>query len=202
MLLEATNLSFSYDKKSPIFSNINISLESTEQVCLFAKSGFGKSTLAKVLSGYEKPSSGQILIDKKPIKTTGFNPVQLIYQHPEKAVNPRWRMKDVLAEAQVDNAILDKLHIDKKFLTRYPEELSAGQLQKFCIARALSKDTNFLIADEITTMLDTITQAHIWNVLLEETKKRNIGLLVVTHNKFLGDKVCSRVINLEELCQT
>ena len=202
MLLEATNLSFSYDKKSPIFSNINISLESTEQVCLFAKSGFGKSTLAKVLSGYEKPSSGQILIDKKPIKTTGFHPVQLIYQHPEKAVNPRWRMKDVLAETEVDNAILDKLHIDRKFLTRYPEELSAGQLQKFCIARALSKDTKFLIADEITTMLDTITQAHIWNVLLEETKKRNIGLLVVTHNKFLGDKVCSRVINLEELCQT
>ena len=202
MLLEANNLSFSYNKKIPIFSNINLSLESTEQVCLFAKSGFGKSTLAKVLSGYEKPSSGEILLDKKPIKTTGFNPVQLIYQHPEKAVNPRWKMKDVLAEVQVDYDILDKLKIDRNFLTRYPDELSAGQLQKFCIARALSKDTKFLIADEITTMLDTITQAHIWNVLLEETKKRNIGLLVVTHNKFLAQKVCSRVINLEQLAQT
>ncbi len=192
MLLCGENLSFAYDKKI-IFEGVNISICSDERVCLFAKSGYGKSTLAKVLAGYEKPLTGQILLDSKRIENKGFSPVQLIYQHPEKSVNPKWRIGKILSEGgEFDSDMLDKLYLSKSCLDKYPFELSGGELQRVCIARALKKETKFIIADEITTMLDAVTQANIWNFFLEEVSSRNIGLLFVTHNKFLADKICTR----------
>jgi len=79
---------------------------------------------------------------------------------------------------------------------RWPNELSGGELQRFCIARVLSPETKFLICDEITTMLDVITQAQIWKVLLEVSDKSNLGMLVVTHNMALAEKVCTRMIDI------
>ena len=100
MQLEAIDVSFRYDKKSSwVLEHQNFKVERGECVGLFAPSGYGKSTLAKLLAGYLKPSSGQILLDGKPLPKKGICPVQLIYQHPEKAINPRWRLKKVLEES-------------------------------------------------------------------------------------------------------
>ncbi len=200
MCLVGTNLSFSYSNNKPLFEHINISISSTESVCLFAKSGFGKSTLAKIFSGYEVPHTGTVLFNNKPLPKKGFSPIQLIYQHPDKSVNPKWTIEKILSEGgPFDPKTLEKLRIPSNYLKRYPHELSGGELQRICIARALKPCTKFIIADEITTMLDPITQATIWHFLLEETQKRNIGLFVITHNPHLADKICTRVINLEEL---
>ena len=79
-------------------------------------------------------------------------------------------------------------------MNRYPQELSGGELQRFCIARALGRDTKFLIADEISTMLDMITQSQIWNFLLKETKERGIGLIVVSHSEPLLARIAERRI--------
>jgi peptide/nickel transport system ATP-binding protein len=109
-------------------------------------------------------------------------------------------MRAVLNESwRVDADTLAGLGIRDEWLQRYPGELSGGELQRFCIARALGPATRYLIADEITTMLDPNTQAMIWARLLEQTDKRRIGLLVVTHNTALAAKVCTRIIALEEL---
>lgn len=83
-------------------------------------------------------------------------------------------------------------------MDRYPGELSGGELQRFCIARALGEGTEFLLADEISTMLDLITQSQIWNFLLEEVKRREIGLLVVSHSEALLDRICNRRLDLSE----
>ena len=80
----------------------------------------------------------------------------------------------------------------------YPGELSGGELQRFCIARALGERTRCLLADEISTMLDLITQSQIWNFLMEETRKREIGLLVVSHSEELLKRVCTRIQDLRE----
>lgn len=200
MLLEGKNLSFHYRKEDDILENFNISIESTERVGLVAKSGYGKSTLAKILAGYEKPTRGQVLLNGKTIPHKAYNPIQLIYQHPEKAINPMWKMKDVLEEGSVLNKdMLKAMGIEKDWLRRYPRELSSGELQRFSIARALGKETKFLIADEITTMLDVINQAQIWELILDIVKKRKIGLLVITHNMHLAQRICTRIINLEEV---
>lgn len=199
MLLEGKNLSFKYKKEEYIFKDINISLNSEEVVGLVAKSGYGKSTLAKVLSGYEKQLEGQVLLDGEKIPKKGYNPIQLIYQHPEKAINPRWKMKDILEEGgEIDRKILDNLGIQDDWLNRFSSELSGGELQRFSVARTLNNKTKFIIADEISTMLDAITQVQIWDVILDYAKENNVGILVISHNIHLLNKISTRIINLEE----
>ena len=89
--------------------------------------------------------------------------------------------------------------IEKSWLNRWPNELSGGELQRFCIARVLSQETKFLVCDEISTMLDVITQAQIWNLLLKISNKNKLGMLVVTHNIELAKKVCNRIIELPKI---
>ena len=198
MRLEAKNVSFRYREHSPwILREISLSVEKGERVGLVGPSGYGKSTLLRLMGGYLKPASGEILLDGKPLPQKGVCPVQLIYQHPEKAINPRWKMKKVLEESGMfRREIMEALGIEEEWLSRYPRELSGGELQRFCVARSLFEGTQFLLADELSTMLDVITQAQIWNLVLKEVEQRQLGLLMVTHNRALADRVCQRVVEL------
>ena len=202
MPLEAKNISFRYDKKGPwILRDRSLTLERGERLALFAPSGYGKSTLALLLSGYLRPQEGAVLLDGKPLPDKGVCPVQLIYQHPEKAINPRWRLRRVLEESgTLQEDMLAAFGIEPAWLDRFPRELSGGELQRFCVARALMSGAEFLICDEISTMLDVITQAQIWNVVLKEAERRNMGLIAVTHNRHLADRVCSSILDLRETC--
>ena len=201
MQLSAENISFRYtDKSSWILKDVNLKIETGERVGIVGPSGYGKSTLAKILAGYNRADSGQVLLDGKPLQAKGFCPVQMIYQHPELAVNPRWKMEKTLNECwNPDEKILERFGIEKDWLTRWPRELSGGELQRFCIVRLLSPETKFLICDEITTMLDVISQAQIWNVLLQMAEERNYGMLIVTQNMDLAKRVCTRIVDLSEI---
>jgi ABC-type dipeptide/oligopeptide/nickel transport system ATPase subunit len=199
MILEARGISFGYKKGVNILDQVQITIESHERVGIVAPSGFGKTTLCQILAGYIKPTSGQVLLNGKDIhKIQGYCPVQMIWQHPEKAVNPRLRMKGVIAEGdEIEERIMDGLGIERDWLNRFPGELSGGEMQRFCIARALGKRTKFLIADEISTMLDLITQSQIWNFLLTEVAERKIGLIVVTHSNPLMERIATRQVVLD-----
>lgn len=199
MPLEAKNIYFRYDRKqSWILEDCSVRVDRGECLAISAPSGYGKTTLAMLLSGYIKPVKGEILIDGKVLPEKGVCPVQLIHQHPEKAINPRWRLKRVLEESgKIDADVLHAFGIEHEWLDRFPRELSGGELQRFCVARALMSGADYLICDEISTMLDVITQAQIWNVVLEEAKKRNIGLIAVTHNMHLAKKIATRIIDLQ-----
>lgn len=199
MKLEARALSFRYDNGNrQILNNLSMTLTSTDRLGLIAPSGFGKTTFCKILAGYEKPDSGEVLLDGKPLSDwKGYCPVQMIWQHPELSVNPRWKMGEVLKEGdQVEQRIMNGLGIEPDWLNRYPSELSGGELQRFCIARALGQRTRFLLADEISTMLDLITQSQLWNFLLEEVKNREIGLLAVSHSDALLERICTKMLRL------
>ena len=193
--LEARKISFRYGKRQPwIIRNLDFCVRKGTCVGLSAPSGMGKSTLAMLLAGYLAPEEGEILLNGMPLPKKGICPVQLIYQHPEQAVNPRWRLRKVLEESgQIQEELLVSLGIEKEWLERYPRELSGGELQRFCVARALMSNAAFLICDEISTMLDVITQAQIWRVVCSEAEKRNMGIVVITHNHQLARRLCSRV---------
>ncbi len=199
MPLEAKNIYFRYDRKQPwILEDCSVRVDRGECLAISAPSGYGKTTLAMLLSGYIKPVKGEILFDGKALPEKGVCPVQLIHQHPEKAINPRWRLKRVLEESgKIDADVLRAFGIEHEWLDRFPRELSGGELQRFCVARALMSGADYLICDEISTMLDVITQAQIWNVVLEEAKKRNIGLIAVTHNMHLAKKIATRIVDLQ-----
>ena len=198
MQLEAKDVSFRYmPKGSYILRNLSFSVSEGERVGIIAPSGAGKTTLVQLLAGYERPTDGEILLDGRPLPKKGRLPVQLISQHPETAVNPRLRMRSVLEEVGAcEPELIKAMGIEEQWLRRYPRELSGGELQRFCIARALISDARFIIADEISAMLDVISQAQIWQYLLAETERRRIGLIAVTHSKALADRVCSRIYKL------
>ncbi|MCR5252035.1 MAG: ATP-binding cassette domain-containing protein [Lachnospiraceae bacterium] len=201
VLLEGRNIGFRYGKGDWILRNVNISIRRGEVAGLVGPSGRGKSTLARVLAGYENPDEGVVRWKGRELPKKGYDPIQMIYQHPEKALNPRWRLKQSLEEGWVANdELLERLCIRKELWSdRWPNELSGGELQRFCVARVLGPKTEFIIADEMSTMLDAITQMQIWKVLMEEVRRRELGMLVITHNMDLAAALCDRIIDLSKM---
>ena len=200
-VLEAKNVSFCYPgSKHCVLENINLEVHEGEIVGLFGGSGHGKSTLARVLAGQLPIKQGSITFDGQALNPHSCSPVQLIFQHPELALNPRWRMKRTLQEAwDVPQSLLDKAGIRDEWKERYPFELSGGELQRFCVVRALAPTTKILLCDEISTMLDAITQAHIWHLLLDHAKEHSMGMLVISHSEALLNRICTRVISIDAL---
>ena len=197
-MLEAQGITYAYPgAREALYRDFSLSVSPDERVALSAPSGFGKTTLCRLLAGYERPQRGEILVDGEPLPKRGTCPVQLILQHPEAAVDPRMRMENTLAEAgEVPTQLLDDLGIQRRWLRRYPHELSGGELQRFCIARALAANPRYLVADEMSTMLDAVTQAQTWRFLVDETTRRGIGLVFVSHSPALTARIATRTVNL------
>lgn len=254
-MLEARDVSFGYAGSALLYRDFSLSVAPGERVALSAPSGFGKTTLCRLLAGYEKPQAGSVLVGGEPLPERGVCSVQLILQHPELSVDPRMRMADVLAEGRASEVfasasssdaaksedveeaaflggtnagvfsiaarsvshrafakpaasverlledpemcrLMEGLGIRRRWLSRFPHELSGGELQRFCLARALAVRPRYLVADEISTMLDALTQARIWGFLLEELERGDAGLVFVSHSPALVRRVATRVVDL------
>lgn len=202
MSLEAKQLTFGYRGKNRkrVLESVDLTVAPGERVGLAGPSGRGKTTLCKLLSGFETPDGGTVLVDGKPLRDyRGICPVQMIWQHPETAVDPLMKLGDTLREGgPVEEELLEALHIQPAWLERYPAELSGGELQRFCIARALRPGVQYLLCDEVTAMLDLITQAQIWTFLLEQAERRDLGLVIVSHNTPLLERLCTRIQDLDK----
>ena len=200
MTLEARDLTFRYPCRgaSPVLEGVNFTLRAGERVGLSAPSGRGKTTLCKLLAGWERPERGQVLLDGLPLsRYRGFCPVQLLWQHPEEAVDPLLKLRTTLYEAgPVDPAVLEGLGVREEWLERYPSELSGGELQRVCTARALGPGLRFLLCDEASAMLDLVTQARLWRFLLDRAESRGLGMLIVSHDDALLSRLCTRVVGL------
>lgn len=199
-MLEAKALAYRHGKLDPwLFYDLDLHIKQGEIVGLSGPSGRGKSTLARVLAGYLAPIAGTVRISGQALPEFGPCPVQLLFQHPELAVNPRWTAAEILREAGEPDADLCRLlQIKPAWLDRYPHELSGGELQRICLARALGPQTRYLLCDEMTSMLDPLTQAHIWKTVLDIAKKRGLGLMVISHDTALLAKLCNRRIDVFE----
>ena len=207
-MLEARDVTFGYPGKEPGLHGFSLAVEPGERVAVAAPSGGGKTTLCRLLAGYEQPQSGQVLAEGAPLPRRGPCPVQAIGQHPELMLDPRMTMGASLAEAvggkaapgTAADAALDELRcrfgIRQEWLSRYPRELSGGELQRFCIVRALAAKPRYLVADEATTMLDALTQAQLWHEMLAEAEQRDLGIVLTTHSPALAARIATRVVEL------
>jgi peptide/nickel transport system ATP-binding protein len=198
MRLRAQGISFSYTGDKPVLTNVDFSLEGGEIAGIFAPSGFGKTTLAKILAGYLAPKAGKVTIEgAQDCSFGGYHPVQLIFQHPEKAVNPKWKMRKIMSEAaEPPRELIKAMGIKESWLDRWPTELSGGELQRFCVLRVLNEKTRFLIADEMTSMLDAVTQVQIWDAVLGYAKEHRMGVAVISHDRMLLERICDRIVEL------
>ena len=200
MQLKASKINFKYNEDRYVLKDIDFYVNSGEVVGLVAPSGFGKTTLAKILAGYITPESGEVVFEGCRREKKGYNPVQLIFQHPEKSVNPKWKMKKIINESFTPSKeLIEAMGIKEGWMNRWPSELSGGELQRFCVIRALSPKTKFLIADEMTTMLDAVTQVQILDSVIKIIKKRKMGLLIVSHDLDLIDTICDDKIYLKDI---
>ena len=122
MSLIGENLSFGYNKNSILFENLDIEIKKDEIIGLRGYSGYGKTTLGKVLAGYLPMRTGRIYVNEKlQNDKLKFNPVQMIHQHPEKSINPRWKIHKVLEESDIEKEfIMEKFGISHDWLNRWP----------------------------------------------------------------------------------
>lgn len=153
-------------------------------------------------------------------------PVQLIWQHPEQAFDPLLRLGRSLAEgvpqraaaraggssgagslgaahsaaarleAVCETGLLERFGIREAWLDRFPHELSGGELMRFCIVRALIAEPRYLVCDEMTAMLDAVTQAELWREVIAIASERSMGVVLVSHSPALVDRVATRAFSL------
>lgn len=219
MLIRLVDVAVRYNTGSGIFpryrdalTQINLEIAAGETVGLVGESGSGKSTLSKVLGGLLKPYKGEIEFAGLPVKIP-FSPqtrrqIQMIFQHPETAFDPKMKLFESLKEAYTiyhlafsKQILLDTLQqygLYEEHIEKYPSQLSGGEIQRACLARSLVLQPKLLILDEITSMLDVISQAQMIKLLLENQKRNGTAYLFITHDLLLANTICQKIYRIEK----
>lgn len=222
VLLECDDLRKSYIMRSvsgriarPVLTGLNFSLCEGESVAIVGHNGAGKSTLTRLLLGLEEPDSGSVRVmgqDVFSAKGRGVSwrrHIQAVFQDSRGSVNSRLTIQDIVSEPLLAHrqgtgvereercrALLSMVGLLSSDAGKYPGQMSGGQLQRVCIARALALEPRLLILDEALTDLDAIVQSQLLE-LLEELKERlSISCLYVSHDLSSVFRLCSRVLVL------
>ncbi|RUZ75865.1 ABC transporter ATP-binding protein, partial [Mesorhizobium sp. M7A.F.Ca.US.003.02.2.1] len=201
-LLTIDNVTAAYAGKVKVLQDVSIKVPRGRTVAVVGESGSGKSTLARVVTGLLPPISGLISFAGQPLSTSlktrpkeVLRRMQMIYQMPDNALNPRQTVEEIIARplefylglkgAQKDRRICELMHMvemSEDFLERLPGELSGGQKQRVCIARALAADPELIICDEITSALDQIVQEEILKLLMRLQRELEMSYIFITHD--------------------
>ncbi|MEV7594234.1 ABC transporter ATP-binding protein [Streptomyces sp. NPDC090085] len=216
-MLELKDITAGYDRRAPAFRGAHLTLHPGEALGLLGPSGCGKSTLARVAALLHAPDRGTVTLDGHTV--TGFHhraprslrtSVGVVFQQPRLAADPRLRLRDLVAEplratgrrAEADSAVpewAERVGLDADLLGRRPHEVSDGQLQRACLARALVLGPRWLVCDEMTAMLDASTTAALVAVVEEYRAKTGAGLLAVGHDPVLLGRWCGRTTRWDEI---
>ncbi len=198
----------------------SLTLAPGERLGLVGPSGSGKSTLARVLALLEPPTAGTITVDGRRAQAWGVHAprelrhrVQLVFQAPRPSVDPRLRLGNAILEPLAASGMLPRREARAALLTdcaarvgltsdlieRFPHEVSEGQLQRACLARALIVHPRYLICDELSSMLDVSTQAALLETIAATQIELDLGVLLITHDRILADTWCDNVADVREL---
>jgi peptide/nickel transport system ATP-binding protein len=213
LLLRVNAVDASYGGKIKVLENVTVFVPRGRTVAVVGESGSGKSTLARVITGLLPPQTGDIIFDGQTLPPSFksrpkelLRRMQMIYQMPDTALNPRRRVHDIIGRALEHHLglkgaakdkrtieLLEMVELDQRFLDRLPSEVSGGQKQRICIARALAANPELIICDEVTSALDQIVAEGILKLLLRLQKELRVSYLYITHDlatvKAIADEI-------------
>ena len=205
-----SNSLFSHGGNREVLKNINLTIYEGQNLGLLGPSGCGKTTLAKIILGLEKETSGKIFILGKDISTLNKkefkkvrSQVQVVFQDPYSSLDPRMTIEQSLKEpfiihdkkvqAEDLRKLVSSVGISYQDIKKYPHEFSGGQRQRICIARALALKPKLLVLDEPVSSLDVSVQAQILNLLLEVKQEYNLTLLLISHDFAVCNFICQNI---------
>lgn len=209
--------SFFGKERQEVVKDVSISLKKGECLGIIGESGSGKSTFGKTLIGLLTPDKGDVTVngislygkssrdEKRKVKQA----VSVVFQDYPSSANPRFRIKDIIGESlrvieKRENIKIDKkkrteellelVGLNKNFIDRYPHELSGGQLQRVCIARAVATNPEIILLDEAISSLDASTQTQVMDLLKNLQKEFGFSYIFITHDLPSVTYMCDRVI--------
>ncbi|MCE9891205.1 nickel import ATP-binding protein NikE [Kluyvera intermedia] len=200
-----------------VLNDVSMALQYGETVALLGRSGCGKSTLARLLVGLESPAQGHVCWRGEPLAKLNHarqkafrRDIQMVFQDAISAVNPRKTVRDILREPMRHllslnkteqlaraSAMLRAVDLDDSVLDKRPPQLSGGQLQRVCLARALVVEPKLLILDEAVSNLDLVLQAGVIRLLKKLQQQFGTACLFITHDLRLVERFCQRVMVMD-----
>ena len=223
LLLEVRNVSKWFTtgivrkKYTSVLHNVSLKIHAGKTVGVVGDSGIGKTTLGKIATGIEAPNRGDILFHGKSIVTMTpaefgrfRRSVQMMFQNPESALNPRKTIETLFYEVtkllripqsergKTFGTVLSMVGLSPEIFSRYPSELSGGQNQRVALGRILLLEPEVIILDEPTSALDISVQAQILHLLKEIQTKKNLGYLFISHDVDVVEFMCDEVTVLDK----
>ena len=209
---------FGRRRTQPILRDINIKIAEAEAFGLLGPSGSGKSSLASVIAGWQRPTSGRVIVsdqtltvEARPHPRAMARRVQMVPQLPQSSLEPRMDVGQIIAEPLLIHGLSDRrslttrvgdllseVGLSSNIAQRKPKELSGGQAQRVAIARALAAVPDILICDEATAALDASVQASILDLLRRLQQERGLTILMICHDLAVVAAMCSKVAVMDQ----
>lgn len=216
-MLELHDITAGYDRRAPVVRNATLTIAPGEAIGLLGSSGCGKSTLARVAALLHRPDAGTVTLGGESVRgwrhrapRAQRTALGVVFQQPRLSADPRLRLTDLIAEplratgraTEIPDRVAElapTVGLTPDLLDRRPHEVSDGQLQRACLARALVLRPRWLICDEMTAMLDASTTAALVTAVEDYRTATGAGLLAVGHDQVLLDRWCDRTVHWEKL---
>ena len=209
--LEIHGLSKRYGAVQAV-KDISFTVERGDILGIVGESGCGKTTLLRLISGLETADSGQVLLHGRPLAAKrgrdDYRAMQMIFQDAAGSFHPRRRIADTIQDSvrsllgrdsRADiPALCARVGLAPELARRYPRDLSGGQCQRFAIARAMAARPELLLCDEITSALDTATQARILELIRTLCRENHMAAVFVSHDLAVVGSLCSRVLVMKD----
>ena len=214
MLLQVKDIHISFSgenellkkNKKNVLNGASFDVNQGECLGIIGESGSGKSTLGKIILGIEKPDKGDILFENSSERKKWQHEMSVVFQDYTTSVNPKLKVIDIIKEPLLNSnmsklekenmviELLNQVGLGEEYLNRYPHELSGGQLQRVCIARAISTKPKFILLDEAISSLDVSVQVQILDLLIDLKQKYGLSYLFITHDLTAVTYICDRVL--------
>ncbi|MEC5320507.1 dipeptide/oligopeptide/nickel ABC transporter ATP-binding protein [Brenneria populi subsp. brevivirga] len=204
----------------PVLNGVSFSVQAGECLGVVGESGSGKSTLGRILLGLEAPQSGEVQLAGRPLyapsrfwraRRAGRTRVSAVFQDYASSANPLMKVSSIVSEPLLVSGkvprdkvrrrvaeLLEQVGLEEEVCERFPHQLSGGQMQRVCIARAIAGEPDFMVLDEAVSALDVTVQVQILDLLADLRRRLGLTYLFISHDLTAIAYLCQRVLFLQQ----